>query len=259
MMNDLEKYFRENNKNLVTKWIHYFDVYDNHFKRFRNKPVVVVEIGVFQGGSLKMWKNYFGKDAQIFGIDIDPRCKDFEEENIKIFIGSQADRGFLRDILKQIPKIDVLIDDGGHMMNQQIITFEEMFDHVKEDGVYLCEDLHTSYWLNYGGGHKRMGTFIEYSKDFIDQLNAHHSEESSLKVNSFTESVNSIHYYDSMVVIEKKKRGAPYYESTGDYQFHDVPKDRNIVVHGIMRGGLAGLKLFNKVLRFFRLPGFIIR
>jgi hypothetical protein len=107
-----------------------------------------------------MWKDYFGDKAVIFGIDIDPRCKQFEEENIKIFIGSQSDRNFLRDIKKTIPKIDVLIDDGGHTMNQQIVSYEELFDHIKEDGVYLCEDLHTSYWRSFGGGHKRRGSFI---------------------------------------------------------------------------------------------------
>jgi 23S rRNA U2552 (ribose-2'-O)-methylase RlmE/FtsJ len=90
-MNDLEQYFRQNNDRLIYKWIHYFDIYERHFARFRNKEMTILEIGVSQGGSLQMWKNYFGPKAKIYGIDVNPKCKDLEEENIKIFIGSQSD------------------------------------------------------------------------------------------------------------------------------------------------------------------------
>lgn len=215
-MNDLENYFLKNDKRQITKWLHYFDVYDRHFSKYRGKEIVILEIGVFQGGSLQMWKEYFGGKAKIYGVDIDPRCKQFEEENIEIFIGSQSDRAFLRDLISRIPEIDILIDDGGHTMNQQIVSFEELFKKVKKDGVYLCEDVHTSYWLDYGGGYKRHKTFIEYSKKLIDQLNAYHSKSVGLKVNDFTRSADSIHFYDSIVVIEKKEKPeAPYAKSTG--------------------------------------------
>ncbi len=90
-----------------------------------------------------MWKDYFGKDAKIYGININPLCKELEEPNIKILIGSQSDRNFLKEVKRQIPPIDVLIDDGGHTMIQQIVSFEELFDYVKDNGVNLCEDLHT--------------------------------------------------------------------------------------------------------------------
>ena len=97
-MNDLEKYFRQNDKRLIHKWQHYFDVYDRHFSKYRNKEVVILEIGVSQGGSLQMWKDYFGDKAKIYGIDVNPNCKDLEEKNIKIFIGSQSDRKFLNEV-----------------------------------------------------------------------------------------------------------------------------------------------------------------
>lgn len=109
-MNDLEKYFHNNDKRLIDKWMHYFDVYDRHLSKYRGKEIVMVEVGVFQGGSLQMWKDYFGPQAKIYGVDIDPRCKTLEEENIEIFIGSQADRKFLREIKNKIPKIDILLD-----------------------------------------------------------------------------------------------------------------------------------------------------
>ena len=71
-----------------------------------------------------MWKDYFGPEANIYGLDIDERCKGLEEERIKIFIGDQADRHFLRDLKDRLPRFDVLIDNGGHTMDQLINTFE---------------------------------------------------------------------------------------------------------------------------------------
>ncbi len=256
-MNDLERYFRQNDKRLIHKWIHYFDVYDRHFSKYRNKEVVILEIGISQGGSLQMWKDYFGDKAKIFGIDINPSCKKLEEDNIKIFIGSQSDPKFLRDIANQIPPIDILIDDGGHTMVQQIVSYEELFGYVKEDGVYLCEDLHTSYWLKYGGGHKRKRTFIEYSKNFIDYLNAYHSEQRTLKVNEFTKSVFSIHYYDSMIVIEKRPIEKPYHEKTGTPSFEPLNTPKSIFVRMSNKPINFVLSRINKALRFFKLGGFI--
>lgn len=248
-MNDLEQYFTNNKGRLVHKWQHYFDVYDAHFSRFRNKEVVILEIGVFHGGSLQMWKHYFGNKARIFGVDINPRAKELEEDNITILIGSQSDRSFLQSIKKQIPPIDILIDDGGHKMKQQIITFEELFDHLKPNGVFLCEDLHTSYRLSYGGGHKRSGTFVEYSKNFIDYLHAFHSEQSSLPVSEFTRTVKGIHFYDSIVVIEKSPRQAPVDLKSGTPSFPLDPPEKP----GFL---LEMIYAINKVLRFFRLPSF---
>lgn len=232
--------------------MHYFDVYERHLSKYRGKEIVMVEIGIYQGGSLQMWKEYFGDKAKIYGIDIDPRCKELEEENIEIFIGSQADRKFIRDLKSKIPKIDILLDDGGHTMRQQIVTYEELFSHVKTDGVYLCEDLHTSYWLAWGGGYRRRGTFIEYSKRFIDQLNAYHSRQWMFKPNEFTKNAGSIHYYDSMLVVEKKDVTPPTKQTTGTPSFEWAQPQKGF------KGFMAELKYhiikgINLVLRFFRI------
>lgn len=214
-MNFLETYFHENKKRRIFKWKHYFEIYERHFNRFRDTDVTILEIGILHGGSLQMWKEYFGPRAKIYGIDINPKCKEFEEQNVEILIGSQSDRNFLRDVRAKIPKVDILIDDGGHTMEQQIVTYEEMFDHISPNGVYLIEDLHTSYWDEFGGGHRRDGSFIEYSKNFIDSINAFHSKQDSLKVTSFTRSVHSLHYYDSILVVEKRPIEAPYTMKSG--------------------------------------------
>ena len=245
-MNKLETYFRQNTGRLIHKWDHYFDVYDRHFSRFIGKEVIILEIGISQGGSLQMWKEYFGKGARIYGIDIDPRCKELEEENITIFIGSQEDRQFLKDVVSKIPKLDILLDDGGHNMRQQIVTFEEMFDHIKEDGVYLCEDCHSSYYYGHGGGYKRKGSFIEYTKNWIDYINAYHSRTNRLRVNSFTKHVKSLHYYDSIVVAEKGKVDPPVHSKTGTVSFVNEPKPASLTQKA---------KVFsNKVLGALNLP-----
>ena len=219
-MNDLERFFHDSKGRLIHKWQHYFEIYDRHFSRYRGKRVNVVEIGVYRGGSLQMWKHYFGPQARIYGIDIDPACAEFAEDQVEIIIGSQEDREFLRTLTQRIPVIDILIDDGGHTMKQQIATFEELFPHVASDGVYLCEDLHTSYWKEYGGGYREPETFIEYAKNFIDYMHAwrarkarrkrwYESPAPELKVSDFTRSAHSLHFYESVLVIEKRPTGPP--------------------------------------------------
>lgn len=221
-MNDLERFFAQHEGRLVHKWNHYFEIYDRHFSRLRGQPITVVEFGVSQGGSLQMWRNYFGPQARLVGVDINPNCKQLEEPGTQIFIGDQQDRGFLRSLAQTLPSIDVLIDDGGHTMEQQIATYEELFPKVSANGVYLIEDLHTSYWRDYGGGYKARRSFIEYSKNFIDQLQAWHSHQRRrLRVSSFTRTVHSLHYYDSVLVIEKRPRVEPTHERRGQARFPD--------------------------------------
>lgn len=203
-MNDLEKYFDQNHKKLIHKWKHYFEIYDRHFARFRNQEVYLLEIGVNHGGSLQMWKDYFGPKAKIYGVDINPKCKQHEEEQINIIIGDQDDKKFLQSLAEALPRIDILIDDGGHTMSQQINTFEMLYDKVDQNGIYLCEDNHCSYWAEYNGGYQKPDTFIEFSKNFIDYIHAWHSQTMRLPVSQFTSSTHSLHYYDSILVIEKR-------------------------------------------------------
>ena len=218
-VNPLEVYFENNKRRLIHKWMHYFDIYHRHFQRFRGRPVVVLEFGVNQGGSLQMWRKYFGRKAMIYGVDIDPRCAELDGRRTKIFIGDQEDREFLRSIAAEIGKIDVLIEDGGHTMGQQIATFEELYPHLSEDGVFLVEDVHTSYWPRYGGGHQRPDTFMEYAKGLTDQLNAWHSREDGFAVDDFTRTTRSMHFYDSIVVFERADVQRPRSQKRGKRQF----------------------------------------
>lgn len=217
---DLFDYFASNQGRLIFKWMHYFDIYEKHFAAFRNRPIKFLEIGVFHGGSLQMWKHYFGPQAKIVGVDINTKCKDFEEPGIQIEIGSQEDRDFLKKLAAKHGPFDIVLDDGGHTMAQQIVSFEELYPHVRRDGLYVCEDLHTSYWKEWGGAYRSPYTFIEYSKQLIDQLHAWHSKDpESFKVTPFTQSAFGMHFYDSMLVIEKRLITPPLSRATGTPSF----------------------------------------
>ncbi len=210
-LKDLLRYFNANTGGAIHKWMHYFEVYDRYFSRYRGTDVNIIEFGVSHGGSLRMWKDYFGPKARIYGVDINPHCKKLEEEQIEIFIGDQSDKKFLNSILKTLPKIDILIDDGGHKMDQQINTFEVFFPAIDKNGIYLCEDAHTSYLPGDGGGYKKKGSYIEYAKNFIDFIHAWHSQEPKrLSVSDFTRSAYALHYYTGMVVVEKRPMEKPY-------------------------------------------------
>jgi hypothetical protein len=218
--NPLEDYFFSNQGRLIHKWHHYFEIYHRHFQAFRGRAPVVMEIGVFHGGSLQMWRDYFGPGARIVGIDIDARCREFEDEATTILIGDQTDRRFLAQVRERVPRIDILIDDGGHRMDQQIVTFEELYFHVQPTGIYLCEDMHTSFSPDWGGGYRRQGTFLEYSKALIDRLYGWYSQEPDrFGVDDFTRGTFGLHFYDSVLVIEKRPMETPVGSMRGTNSF----------------------------------------
>src|SRR5688572_22252657 len=128
----------------IHKWDHYFDIYEKYFSKYIGQKINILEIGISHGGSLQLWKKYFGDKVHVYAIDINPQCKKLEEENITIFIGSQSDKQFLSEVRQQLPELDIILDDGGHTMIQQKVSFECLFLNVKEGGVYIIEDTHTS-------------------------------------------------------------------------------------------------------------------
>jgi hypothetical protein len=173
------------------KWQHYFDIYDRHLRQFRGRDVTLVEIGVFGGGSLGMWRDYLGASAHICGIDIDPKCKRFETDDIEIVIGDQGDRGFWPSFLESHPQIDIVIDDGGHLPHQQAVTLEYLLPSVQPGGVYVCEDIH--------GPFQPFHAFVD---GLTRQLNDIGGPGTETPVNSLQRHVAAIHRYPILVVIE---------------------------------------------------------
>jgi cephalosporin hydroxylase len=202
----LHRYFLNNSHKSVNKWMHYFDIYERHLEQFRGTSPVMLEIGVSEGGSLAMWKEYLGKGAKIVGIDINPACKANEAEDIEVFIGSQDDPALIEQVLQKYPRLDIILDDGSHFMAHMIRSFELLYDHVVPRGVYIVEDTHTCYWPEFGGGLKRPNSFMEFVKDRLDDINAVHARE-ALPVSSFTRTTGAICCYDSVVVFERRPQG----------------------------------------------------
>ncbi|TFF25175.1 class I SAM-dependent methyltransferase [Jiella endophytica] len=202
----LHRYFLNNGGKRLHKWFHYFDVYERHFERFRGKAPLVIEIGVFGGGSLAMWREYFGRDCRVVGLDINPECKQHEAEGIDVQIGSQADPDFLKTILDKYGAPDIVIDDGSHRMAHMRASFDHLYHHLNPTGVYLVEDTHTCYMPKYGGGLKAEGSFMEFVKDKLDEINAPHTA-GQVPVSQFTRSTKSISIYDSVIVFERAPQG----------------------------------------------------
>jgi len=203
--------FLTNDGRLIHKWKHYFPIYERHFRDFVYKPVTFIEIGCGRGGSLQMWKRYFGPHARIVGIDILPECKEFEEDQIEIRIGAQQDRQFLENVIAEFGAPDIVLDDGSHVMSHVIASFQFLYPRVAKNGGYMVEDLHTAYWEEYEGGLRKPTTFIELSKNLLDELNADHSR-GALAPTEFTRATLSMHFYDSVTVFEKgvhTKKWAP--------------------------------------------------
>jgi hypothetical protein len=194
--------FLTNQDRQIHKWTHYFPIYERHFHPFVNRTATLIEIGVSKGGSLQLWKRYFGPFARIVGIDIDPSCKVVEEEQISVRIGDQSDPAFLQQIVDEFGAPDIVIDDGSHLMRHVIASFELLYPRMDKNGVYLVEDLHTAYWEEYGGGLRRPETFIERCKTLIDELNADHSR-GAVPISNFSKTTLSMHFYDSVVVFER--------------------------------------------------------
>lgn len=210
----LHRYFLNNSGKVLHKWMHYFDIYERHFERFRNKSPVFLEVGVSGGGSLAMWKDYFGEGSRIIGVDINPVCKQFEELGIEIFIGSQDDPVLFDKIFEKYPVIDVVLDDGSHIMSHMIATFNMVYERISPRGAYVVEDTHTCYWPEFGGGVAAPGSFMEFTKSKLDEINAVHAR-GILPVSNFTRSTDSITVYDSVTAFERRPQGLRQAPVTG--------------------------------------------
>ena len=227
----LKWYFEHNDGRLMNKWDHYFDIYERHFARFRGAAPVVLEIGVSHGGSLQMWRHYLGRRAVIVGIDIDPRTASLTESGIHVQVGDQSDPAFLTSLVEQHGPFDIVIDDGSHLPAHQIASLEFLWPHVRDGGVYLVEDVATSYWPEYGGGLRVPTSFIEYVKPKLDDLHAFHSREPGFEPSEWTRTITGLHVYDSVVVFDRGNRTPPTWRLTGRPSFDTVfgrPADESI-------------------------------
>jgi hypothetical protein len=185
----------------IWKWRHYFEIYDRHFSKFVGKDVHMLEIGIYSGGSLEMWKDYFGLRAHIYGVDIEAACESYEDPQTKIFIGDQADRSFWERFKQDVPKLDIVVDDGGHEPDQQIATMEALLPHLRPGGVFLCEDIifETNPFADYLSQFARHINAYNYSINLDDPRVRIRANPTPLQ-----QAVHSIHLYPMVAVIERR-------------------------------------------------------
>ncbi len=197
---ELKTVFDNHTDKFSGKWKHYFDVYDRYLQRFIGKEFTLLEIGVSNGGSLQIWKKYFGDKVKIVGIDIDPKTM-YTEPQIQTFCGSQSDPKFLDSVLRQVGVPDVIIDDGSHIQQDVIASFNFLFPILSNNGVYIIEDTHTAYWHEWQGGITSPLNFVSIAGRFVHDVNLQHIEEPYTPV---AKDLKSISFYDSMVIMEKQ-------------------------------------------------------
>lgn len=230
----------------VYKWHHYLTVYESFFKRFRGKPLKVLEIGVLDGGSLRLWKNYFGDACVVYGVDINPAAKQYEDIDINIRIGDQSDLKFWANLIDEVQNFDIVIDDGAHTNYMISKSFEALYEHT--NSLYVVEDTHALYW--YRGAYSFFRdcvyaltgaksikmkaahlfgvlnlfftfrlSFITFAMQKANDLTTqwHRSPHNILLpgekrihhsegVSNFAKFTSSIHFYDSLIIFEKSRQ-----------------------------------------------------
>lgn len=174
----------------------YFEIYDLLFRKFIGSEVVFVEIGILDGGSLFMWRDYFGPKARIIGIDLNPAALKWVSHGFEIFIGDQSEPLFWEQFYTKVGDIDVLLDDGGHMNNQQIMTTISSISRIKNGGLVVIEDTQTSF-MKFDSF--KSYSFINFAKVKINSLYSRF-HELNIEKELFNERVHSIEFFSGITV-----------------------------------------------------------
>jgi len=186
----------------------YFGVYDRYLNKYVGTDVTFVEIGVKNGGSLFMWRKFFGEKARIIGIDLNPAAKQFEEHGFEIFIGDQNSAEFWTDFYQKVGPVDAMLDDGGHRNDNQIITTFHALQNIKEGGVLLVEDVHTSYMKGFGNPSEF--SFLNYCKLLADGIQKNYSIDADFVDLEISDHIDAVHFHEGVIVfdvVDKRKFG----------------------------------------------------
>ncbi len=211
---DLLDIFTDPDKLRVHKWHHYIPVYDRYFAPFRGRPIKFLEIGVSDGGSLDMWRRYFGDEAVIFGVDIDERCAEFDGRSAQVRIGSQDDPTFLGRVIDEMGGVDLVLDDGSHVMEHIRASLAAIFPRLSAGGTYMIEDLHTAYWERYGGGPQEPGNVFNLMRALVDDMH-HWYHREGVQAPGIGDGISGMHIHDSIVVLEKGPVFRPEHSKIG--------------------------------------------
>ena len=189
------------------KWNNYFEIHEKHLNKFVSKSPKVLEIGIFEGGSLEMWAKYFGEGTKVVGVDIDPKFLEHKYDyDVEIVIGDQGNPEFWNNFHTTHEGFDFILDDGGHTMDQQITTLEKCWPLLNEGGIIMIEDIHTSYHAHYGS--EGPTNFVRYVGDNLIHMPMHqhwHRSQTDERICDIFRDLHSFTIYNGIVVFEKRK------------------------------------------------------
>ena len=197
---------------LSDKWEQYIPIFESELcpHLARGAPIVLLEIGVQNGGSLEIWRELLPPHSRVVGMDIDERCRQLKlGAGIELHIGDATQKAFVDSALGETC-FDIIIDDGSHRSNDVIASFDILFERLKPGGIYVVEDLHCGYWPAYGGGFRAEGSSIGWAKNLVDAINADHFESTSeprgeelAQLRALNTEIARIAFYDSVLVVQK--------------------------------------------------------
>lgn len=191
------------------KYFHkYHEVYEKYFFKIKNNKLKILEIGISDGASLKVWSNYF-KRSQIIGLDIKKinlKKKKINKKNIHVYKGSQTDVDFLNFLIKKYKKFDIIIDDGSHKPSDVITSFKTLFHSLSTNGLYFVEDTQTSYNHYFGGNAfdlKYAKTHMNFFKNLTDSLNFNEIANPYYSKNKYDGFIKNISFFNNIIVVVK--------------------------------------------------------
>ncbi len=181
----------------------YVDLYERHLAPVRRRVHKVLEIGIYRGASLRMWRDYFA-NAEVFGVDIKPVVVD--GPRIQTICGDQSDPDLLRRVAALGP-FDLIIDDGSHQADQQLATFDGLFGAVTPGGFYVIEDMQTAYRAEYGGGPPGSAdTAVTLIQRLVDAVNREHIGDCPQRDAATLVPVEALHVYAKIAFVQRARR-----------------------------------------------------
>ena len=202
----------------------FIQLYEQYFTPFQDSKINILEIGVDNGDSLRIWREFFSK-ANICGIDIDK--KNFKINNTNILQGDQSDVNFLKSLVSEYKKFDIIIDDGSHQAKHIIASFNYLFNYLSDNGLYVIEDLQTSYIPRYGGSRinlKKKKSSMNFIKSLTDSINYEKNNRPFFKKNKFDGLIKSINFHQNIVFIYKGESVNYFYNQDFKETFSDQIK-----------------------------------
>jgi hypothetical protein len=202
----------------------FIEIYEFYFNQLKEKDINILEIGIDNGDSLRLWRDYFTR-ANICGLDIDK--KKFSINDVEIFCGDQSDIEFLSTIVKKYKKFDIIIDDGSHISKHIIDSFNYLFDYLNDEGLYVIEDLQTSYFPRFGGSRinlNKKNTSMNFIKSLTDSINYEQNDKPFFKKKKFDGKIKSIHFHQNITFIKKGLSINYFYKDCNKTTFLDKIK-----------------------------------